>query len=46
MNLDQCSDIGTHSKALYVNTKTVTYFDNFGVEHIAKEIKRSFHKKT
>ena len=24
--------------ALYVNNKTVTYFDSFGVEHIPKEI--------
>ena len=23
--------------ALYVNNKTVTYFDSFGVEHIPKE---------
>ena len=24
--------------ALYVNNKTVTYFDSFGVEHIPREI--------
>ena len=24
--------------ALYINNKTVTYFDSFGVEHIPKEI--------
>ena len=24
--------------AFYVNNKTVTYFDSFGVEHISKEI--------
>ena len=24
--------------ALYVNNKTITYFDSFGVEHIPKEI--------
>ena len=34
INLDECSDIGTHWVALYVN-----YFDSFGVEHIPKEIK-------
>ena len=28
------SDIETHWIALYVNNKTVTYFDSFGVEHI------------
>ena len=39
INLDEYSDIGTHWIALYVNTKTVTYFDSFGVEHIPKEIK-------
>ena len=30
-NLDEYSDIGTHWAALYVNTKTVTYFDSFAV---------------
>ena len=38
INLDEHHDIGTHWVALYVNTKTVTYFDSFGVEHIPKEI--------
>ena len=36
VNLDEYSDIGTHWIALYVNSKTVTYFDSFGVEHIPK----------
>ena len=36
--LDEYSDIGTHWVPLYVNNKTVTYFDSFGVEHIPKEI--------
>ena len=31
VNLDEYSDIGTHWIALYVNNKTVTYFDSFGV---------------
>ena len=39
INLDECSDIGTHWVALYVNNDDVTYFDSFGVEHIPKEIK-------
>ena len=26
--------------ALYVNNKTVTYFDSFGIEHIPKEVKK------
>ena len=44
-NLDQYSDIGTHWIALYVNTKTVTYFDSFGVEHIPKGIKKFIKNK-
>ena len=39
VNLDEYSDIGTHWIALYVNNKTATYFDSFGIEHIPKEIK-------
>ena len=39
-NFDEDSDIGTHWIALYVYTKTVTYFDSFGVELISKEIKK------
>ena len=45
INLDEHSDIGTHWIALYVNTKAVTYFDSFGVEHIPKEIKKIADKK-
>ena len=40
ISLDEYSDIGTHWIALYVNNRTVTYFDSFGVEHIPKEIKK------
>ena len=40
INLNEYSDIGTHWIALYVYTKTVTYFDSFGIEHIPKEIKK------
>ena len=32
INLDDSSDIGTHLIVIYVNTKTVTYFDSFGVK--------------
>ena len=39
INLDECSDIGTHWVALYVKNNDVTYFDSFGVEHIPKEIR-------
>ena len=38
INLDEYHDIGTHWVAVYVNNKTATYFDSFGVEHIPKEI--------
>ena len=40
INLDEYSDIKTHSVALWLNnSNNVTYFDSFGVEHISKEIK-------
>ena len=45
INLDEYSDIGTHWIALYVNNKTVTYFDSFGVEPIPKEIKKFINNK-
>ena len=45
INLDEYSDIGTHWIALYVNNKTATYFDSFGVEHIPKEIKKFLDNK-
>ena len=35
INLDEYHDIGTHSVPLYVDNKTVTYFDSFGVERIS-----------
>ena len=38
INLDEYRDIGTHWVAFYVNNKTVTDFDSFGVEHTPKEI--------
>ena len=40
VNLAEYESIGTHWIALYVNTKSVTYFDSFGVEHIPKELKK------
>ena len=36
INLDEYSDIGIYWVALYALNNTVTYFDNFGVEHIPK----------
>ena len=40
INLDESESIGTHWIALYVNAKNITYFDNFGVEHIPKKIRQ------
>ena len=37
--LDEFKPIENHWIALYVYTENVTYFDNFGVEHIPKEIR-------
>ena len=45
INLDEYHDIGTHWVALYVNNKSITYFDSFGVEHIAKEIMNFIARK-
>ena len=39
INLDEYSDIGTHWIALYVNNKTVTYSESFGIELIPKDVK-------
>ena len=30
---------------MYVNAKTITYFDSFGFEHIPKEIKKFINNK-
>ena len=40
VHLDEYYDTGTHWIALYVNNKTVTYFDSFGMDHIPKEVKK------
>ena len=45
INLDEYRDIGTHWVALYVNNKTATFFDSFGVEHIPKEIMKFIGNK-
>ena len=39
INLDEYSDVGTLWIALYALSNLVTYFNSFGVEYIAKEIK-------
>ena len=45
INLDEYHDIGTHWVALYVNNKTITYFDSFRVEHIPREIIKLIARK-
>ena len=45
INLDEYRNIGTYWVALYVNNKTITYFDSFGVEHIPKEIMKFIDHK-
>ena len=45
IDLDEYSDIGAHWIALYSLNNNVTYFDNFGLEHIPKEIKKFIGKK-
>ena len=39
INLDECSDIGTHWIALYPLNNNVAYFNSFGVDHIPKKLK-------
>ena len=38
INLDEFKSIRTHCIALFVNSKSILYFDSLGVEHITKEI--------
>ena len=45
INLDEYEDVGTHRIALYVKNNEVIYFDNFGVEHVPKEIKKFIGNK-
>ena len=45
INLDDYFGIGTDWTALYVVNDNVTYLDNFGVEHVPKEIKEFIRNK-
>ena len=45
INLDEHSDIGTLSIALYLKSNDITYFDSFGVEDIPKKIKAFLKNK-
>ena len=44
-NLPEYNTVGTHSTAFYVNGDNGTYFDDFGVEHIPKEIEKFVKNK-
>ena len=44
-SLGEHKSIETHLIVLYVNGDYVIYFDNFGVEHIPKEIKKFIRSK-
>ena len=46
INLDEYISTGTHWIALYVNTKNVTHFNSFGIEHIPKEFKKLIGNKS
>ena len=45
INLDEYSDIEIHWAALYTHNIYVTYFENFEVEHIPKEMKALINSK-
>ena len=45
LNLCEYKSIATHWIALHINTKKVTYFDRFEVEHIPEEIKKFIGNK-
>ena len=45
IKLDEYADTGTHWIALFCKKNEIIYFDSFGVEHIAKEIKEFIGNK-
>ena len=45
LNLDEFKSIRNHWIPFYLNSNNVTYFDNFGVEHILKRIKQFIRKQ-
>ena len=45
-NLDEYRSTGTHRVSFYVNGNIATYLDNFGVEHIPKQIKKFIAQKS
>ena len=45
-NLGENANIGTHWIALYSSNNKITYFDNFGAEHMSNEIKEFIKRST
>ena len=45
INFDKFKSTGTHWIALHINDNNITYFENFGVEHIPKGIKKFIGNK-
>ena len=39
INLDEYADVGTRWISLFCNRSEIIYFNSFGVEHFAEEIK-------
>ena len=45
INLDECSEVGTHWIVLFCNRSEIVYFDSFGVEHVPEDIKEFIGNK-
>ena len=45
INLGEYVDVGIHWIALYVSNNGTIYFDNFGIEHVSKEIRHFIGNK-
>ena len=45
ISLDEYADAATHWIALFCNKNDIVYFDSFGVEHIAEEVKEFIGNK-
>ena len=39
INLDECSEVGTHWIVLFCNRSEIVYFDSFGVQHVPEDVK-------
>ena len=45
INLDEYADVGTHWIAIFCSRSEIVYFDSFGVEHFAEEMKEFIWNK-